>query len=55
MAITVSLRKFIGLIAYPPGTIYPCASDIDPAEMWGGVLLSYIKKTFERRCMLCVA
>lgn len=36
MAITVSLRKFIGLIAYPPGTIYTCASDIDPAEMWGG-------------------
>lgn len=36
MAITVSLRKFIGLIAYPPGTIYACASDIDPAEMWGG-------------------
>lgn len=36
MAITVSLRKFIGLIAYPPGTIYTCASDIDPVEMWGG-------------------
>lgn len=36
MAITVSLRKFIGLIAYPPGTIYTCASDIDPAKMWGG-------------------
>ena len=36
MKVTVSLRKFIGLIAYPPGTIYTCASDIDPAEMWGG-------------------
>ena len=36
MSVTVSLRRFIGLIAYPPGTIYTCASNIDPAEMWGG-------------------
>lgn len=32
----VSLRKYIGAIAYPPGSIYCTTKEIDPATVWGG-------------------
>lgn len=32
----VSLRKYVGAIAYPPGSIYCTTKEINPATIWGG-------------------
>lgn len=32
----LNLRKFIGMIAYPPGSIYITTNNINPSEIWGG-------------------
>ena len=32
----LNLKKFIGIIAYPPGSIYITASNVNPADIWGG-------------------
>lgn len=32
----LKLRKYIGAVAYPPGSIYCTTEEIDPASIWGG-------------------
>ena len=32
----LNIRRFIGAIAYPPGSIYISTNAINPAEIWGG-------------------
>ena len=32
----LNLRKFIGAVVYPPGSIYCSTNSTDPAEIWGG-------------------
>lgn len=32
----LSIIKFIGAVAYPPGSIYCTTKDIDPTTLWGG-------------------
>ena len=45
----VSLRKYIGAIAYPPGSIYCTTKEIDPTTVFGQLARELF---FKERCFI---